>query len=135
MELLAELQRELGMALVMISHDLGLAASFADEVVVMYAGRAVEQAPTHTLFSRVRMPYTKALLDAIPRVEREPHALLPVVPGRPPDLTALPGGCPFHPRCPNAQERCRSEDPPFEEQEPEHSWACFYPCGNGGRPA
>jgi oligopeptide/dipeptide ABC transporter ATP-binding protein len=135
MELLADLQRELGMALVMISHDLGLAASFADEVVVMYAGRAVEQAPTRKLFAQVRMPYTKALLDAIPRVERPPHAQLPVVPGRPPDLAALPTGCPFHPRCPNARERCRGEDPPFEEQEPNHRWACFYPCGNGGDPA
>ena len=135
LDLLADLQRELGMALVMISHDLGLAASFADEVVVMYAGRAVEQAPTRKLFAEVRMPYTKALLEAIPRVERPPHAPLPVVPGRPPDLAALPPGCPFHPRCPNAQERCRGEHPPFEEQEPNHRWACFYPCGNGGEPA
>jgi oligopeptide/dipeptide ABC transporter ATP-binding protein len=135
MELLADLQRELGMALVMISHDLGLAASFADEVVVMYAGRAVEQAPTRKLFAQVRMPYTKALLEAIPRVERPPHAQLPVVPGRPPDLAALPPGCPFHPRCPNVRERCRGEHPPFEEQEPNHRWACFYPCGNGGDPA
>ena len=132
MELLADLKRELGMALVMISHDLGLAASFADEIVVMYAGRAVEQAPTRKLFAQVRMPYTKALLEAIPRVERPPHALLPVVPGRPPDLAALPPGCPFHPRCPNAQELCRREPPPFEEQEPNHSWACFFPCRNEG---
>ena len=132
MELLADLQRELGMALVMISHDLGLAASFADEVVVMYAGRAVEQAPTRKLFAQVRMPYTKALLEAIPRVERPPHSLLPVVPGRPPDLAALPTGCPFHPRCPKAQDLCRRSRPPFEEQEPNHRWACFFPCGNGG---
>ena len=131
MELLADLQRELGMALVMISHDLGLAASFADEVVVMYAGRAVEQAPTRKLFAQVRMPYTKALLEAIPRIEHPPHSLLPVVPGRPPDLAALPDGCPFHPRCPNARERCSESAPPFEEQEPDHSWACFFPCRNG----
>jgi oligopeptide/dipeptide ABC transporter ATP-binding protein len=134
MELLADLQRELGMALVMISHDLGLAASFADEVVVMYAGRAVEQAPTRKLFAQVRMPYTRALLEAIPRVDHPPHSELPVVPGRPPDLAALPGGCPFHPRCPNAQDRCRESAPPFEEQEPDHRWACFFPCGNGGGP-
>jgi oligopeptide/dipeptide ABC transporter ATP-binding protein len=132
MELLADLQRELGMALVMISHDLGLAASFADEVVVMYAGRAVEQAPTAKLFAQVRMPYTRALLEAIPRVEHPPHSPLPVVPGRPPDLAALPDGCPFHPRCPNAQDLCRQSQPPFEEQEPNHRWACFFPCGNGG---
>jgi oligopeptide/dipeptide ABC transporter ATP-binding protein len=128
MELLADLQRRLGMALVLISHDLGLAASFADEVVVMYAGRAVERAPTRKLFARVRMPYTKALLEAIPRVERPPHSALPVVPGRPPDLAALPPGCPFAPRCPNARDRCREEAPPFAEGEPEHWWACWFPC-------
>jgi oligopeptide/dipeptide ABC transporter ATP-binding protein len=131
MELLRDLQRQFGMALVMISHDLGLAASFADEVVVMYAGRAVEQAPTRALFANVRMPYTKALLEAIPRVERPPHAALPVVPGRPPDLAALPAGCPFAPRCPNVQDLCREAAPPFEEGEPGHRWACWHPCGNG----
>jgi oligopeptide/dipeptide ABC transporter ATP-binding protein len=128
MELLRDLQRQFGMAIVMISHDLGLAASFADEVVVMYAGRAVEQAPTRTLFANVRMPYTKALLEAIPRVERPPHAELPVVPGRPPDLAALPPGCPFAPRCPNVQELCRESAPPFAEGEPGHRWACWHPC-------
>jgi len=128
MELLRDLQRELGMALVMISHDLGLAASFADEVVVMYAGRAVEQAPTRELFAHVRMPYTKALLDAIPRVERAPHTPLPVVAGRPPDLAALPAGCPFHPRCPKAQDMCRETAPPLEEGSPGHRWACWFPC-------
>jgi oligopeptide/dipeptide ABC transporter ATP-binding protein len=135
MELLLDLQRQFGMALIMISHDLGLAASFADEVVVMYAGRAVEQAPTHKLFAHVRMPYTKALLEAIPRVERPPHARLPVVPGRPPDLAALPPGCPFEPRCPNRQDLCREADPPFAEGEPGHRWACWFPCeSNGGAP-
>ena len=132
MELLRDLQRELGMALVMISHDLGLAASFADEVVVMYAGRAVEQAPTRELFAHVRMPYTKALLDAIPRVERPPHTPLPVVAGRPPDLAALPAGCPFAPRCPKAQDMCRETAPPLEEGSPGHRWACWFPCEDGG---
>jgi oligopeptide/dipeptide ABC transporter ATP-binding protein len=132
MELLRDLQRQFSMALVMISHDLGLAASFADAVVVMYAGRAVEQAPTRKLFANVRMPYTKALLEAIPRVERPPHAPLPVVPGRPPDLAALPAGCPFAPRCPNAQDLCRESAPPFQEGEPGHRWACWYPCCDGG---
>jgi oligopeptide/dipeptide ABC transporter ATP-binding protein len=127
MELLVELQGRLGMALVMISHDLGLAASFADEVIVMYAGRAVERAPTLDLFRHVRMPYTKALLEAIPRLERPPHTLLPVVPGRPPDLTALGPGCPFAPRCPNAQDDCRETAPPLEEHEPAHRYACWHP--------
>jgi oligopeptide/dipeptide ABC transporter ATP-binding protein len=132
MELLADIQQQLGMALIMISHDLGLAASFADEVVVMYAGRAVEHAPTRELFAHVRMPYTKALLDAIPRIERPPHAPLNAVPGRPPDLAELPPGCPFAPRCPNVQERCREVAPALVEGEPGHSWACWFPYRNGG---
>jgi oligopeptide/dipeptide ABC transporter ATP-binding protein len=129
MQLLLELQEKLGMALIMISHDLGLAASFADEVIVMYAGRAVEQAPTRELFRSVRMPYTKALLEAIPRLERPPHTLLPVVPGRPPDLTALPPGCPFAPRCPNVQDDCLQTAPPLTEHEPAHRYACYHPVG------
>ncbi|HEX4010768.1 MAG TPA: ABC transporter ATP-binding protein [Solirubrobacteraceae bacterium] len=129
MELLHDLQRRLGMALIMISHDLGLAASFADEVLVMYAGRAVEQAPTRKLFAEVRMPYTRALLDAIPRLENPPHASLAAVPGQPPDLAAEHVGCPFAPRCPDASNRCREAAPPFAEQEPGHLWACWHPCG------
>jgi len=129
MELLHDLQRRLGMALIMISHDLGLAASFADEVLVMYAGRAVEHAPTRKLFAEVRMPYTRALLDAIPRLENPPHATLAAVPGQPPDLAAEHVGCPFAPRCPDAGDRCRTEAPPFAEQEPGHLWACWHPCG------
>ena len=132
MELLRDIQRQLGMALIMISHDLGLAASYADEVIVMYAGRAVEYAPTRKLFAHVRMPYTKALLEAIPRVERPSHTPFPVTPGHPPDLTDLPPGCPFAPRCFNARDECREEAPPFAEHEPDHWWACWYPCDDGG---
>jgi oligopeptide/dipeptide ABC transporter ATP-binding protein len=126
MALLAELQQRLGTAIVLISHDLGLAASYADDVVVVYAGRVVERAPTGELFAHVRMPYTGALLGAIPRLEREPHALLPVVPGQPPDLSALPPGCPFRPRCASATDRC-AQDPELLEHEPGHWWACWHP--------
>ncbi len=129
MELLRDLQQRLGMALIMISHDLGLAASFADEVMVMYAGRGVERAPTRKLFEHVRMPYTRALLDAIPRLENPPHSPLSAVPGQPPDLAHEQVGCPFAPRCPNVTEKCREHAPPFEEQEPDHRWACWHPCG------
>ena len=90
MRLLAGLQAQLGMAILMISHDLGLAASFADEVVVMYAGRAVERAPVRSLFGNVRMPYTSALLGAVPRLDRAAHTPLPVIGGRP-VLSAPPG--------------------------------------------
>ena len=128
MELLVDLQRELGMGLMLISHDLGLAASYADEVIVMYAGRVVERAATRQLFGHVRMPYTKVLLEAIPRLDRPAHSPLPVVGGRPPDLVTLPAGCPFAPRCPRARDHCREESPPLAEHEPGHLWACWYPC-------
>ena len=131
MELLLELQQQLGMALIMISHDLGLAASFADDVIVMYAGRAVEYAPAGQLFAHVRMPYTKALLAAIPRIERPSHSPLPVTPGRPPDLTTTLVGCPFAPRCGRARDTCRESSPPLQEHEPGHWWACWYPCEDG----
>jgi oligopeptide/dipeptide ABC transporter ATP-binding protein len=129
MELLRDLQERLGMALIMISHDLGLAASYADEVLVMYAGRAVERAATRTLFGQVRMPYTRALLDAIPRLENAPHTTLAAVPGQPPDLATQPPGCPFAPRCPEVTDTCRQTAPPLAEGEPGHLWACWHPCG------
>jgi len=135
MELLLELQQELGMALVFISHDLGLAASYADEVVVMYAGKIVEQAPAKRLFGAggtVKMRYTRALLDAIPHLERPAHAELPVVSGRPPDPAALPPGCSFAPRCPSAADDCRAKEPALTEHAPGHRWACWHPCENGG---
>jgi oligopeptide/dipeptide ABC transporter ATP-binding protein len=131
MELLAELQARLGTAVVLISHDLGLAAGYAHDVVVMYAGRAVERAPVAELFGHVRMPYTGALLGAVPRLDREPHTLLPVVPGQPPDLSALPRGCPFRPRCASATDAC-VEPPPLAEHEPDHWWACWNPLGEDG---
>ena len=130
MELLRDLQQRLGMALIMISHDLGLAASFADEVVVMYAGRAVERAPTRKLFAHVRMPYTRALLDAIPRLENESQSHLAAVPGQPPNLALREPGCPFTPRCPSATDRCSEHAPAFEEHEPDHLWACWHPCAD-----
>jgi oligopeptide/dipeptide ABC transporter ATP-binding protein len=131
MELLAELRERLGTAIILISHDLGLAASYADEVIVMYAGRAVEHAPTRLLFGQMRMPYTRALMEAIPRLERESHAPLPVVPGQPPDLTTVPPGCPFQPRCPRALPDCQESRPPFVEHQVGHRWACWNPWEDG----
>ena len=131
MDLLLDLQQQTGTALVMISHDLGLAASYAEEVIVMYAGKVVERAPTKELFGGVRMPYTQALLQAIPRIELEPHVLLPVVGGRPPDLSVIPPGCPFAPRCPDVQQDCREQAPALREGEAGHWWACWHPCTKG----
>ncbi len=137
MELLLELQQELDMALILISHDLGLAASYADEVVVMYAGKIVEQAPAKRLFGAggtVKMRYTRALLDAIPHLERTAHTELPVVTGRPPDPTMLPVGCSFAPRCPAAEADCEAKAPALTEHAPGHRWACWHPCENGVSP-
>ncbi|XRQ10508.1 ABC transporter ATP-binding protein [Actinomadura welshii] len=134
MALLLELQDRLGMAVVMISHDLGLAASYAQRVVVMYAGRAVEYAAADRLFAGVRMPYTRALLGAIPRLERPPHSPLPVISGQPPDPAALPPGCPFRPRCDLATDECGAE-PPFTEHEPGHWWACWHGDATAAGPA
>jgi oligopeptide/dipeptide ABC transporter ATP-binding protein len=134
MELLLELQAELGMGMILISHDLGLAASYADEVVVMYAGKIVEQAPAKRLFGAggtVKMRYTRALLDAIPHLERAAHTELPVVSGRPPDPAALPLGCSFAPRCPAADEDCTAMEPDLVEHAAGHRWACYHPCENG----
>jgi oligopeptide/dipeptide ABC transporter ATP-binding protein len=134
MELMLDLQAELGMSLIFISHDLGLAASYADEVVVMYAGKIVEQAQAKKLFGAggtVRMRYTRALLDAIPHIERAAHTQLPVVSGRPPDPTALPPGCSFAPRCAHAADDCLAKSPALAEHSPGHSWACWHPCENG----
>jgi oligopeptide/dipeptide ABC transporter ATP-binding protein len=134
MELLLELQAELNMALILISHDMGLAASYADEVMVMYAGKIVEQAPAGRLFGSegaVRMRYTRALLDAIPNMERAAHSELPVVDGRPPDPTDLPAGCAFAPRCASAEDDCVAKAPALAEHVPGHRWACWHPCENG----
>jgi oligopeptide/dipeptide ABC transporter ATP-binding protein len=129
MELLLDLQERLDMAVILISHDLGLAASYAEDVIVMYAGRAVEHARTADLFEHVRMPYTRALLGAIPVLDRQPHTLLPVIPGQPPDLARLPEGCAFRPRCSSAGDRC-AQPPPFAEHEPGHWWACWHPVAD-----
>jgi len=128
LKLLQDLQRQFGMALIMTSHDLKLASHIADDVLVMYAGRAVERVPRGHLFSRARMRYTRALLDASPHIERPPHTPFPVVPGQPPDLAALPPGCAFEPRCASARELCKLSRPPLEEHERGHWWACWHPC-------
>ncbi|MGW2600384.1 ABC transporter ATP-binding protein [Streptomyces klenkii] len=103
-------QRETGAALLLVSHDLGVIAGMADRVAVMYAGRVVESAPAHELFAAPRMPYTIGLLGAVPRPDTDGRPLTPV-PGSPPDLRLLTGGCPFAPRCPLADEACAADEP------------------------
>jgi oligopeptide/dipeptide ABC transporter ATP-binding protein len=128
LDLLAELTRELNIALVLVSHDLSVVSSVTDRVAVMYAGRIVEQAPTIALFDSPRHPYSAALLDSIAGAEGlAPDADLPTIPGAPPDLRRLPPGCSFAPRCPRAQDRCRIERPPLDGDRPERQEACWYP--------
>jgi oligopeptide/dipeptide ABC transporter ATP-binding protein len=108
--LLRDLQRQHGLALVFITHNLGIVAKMCDRVAVMYAGRIVEAGPVRTIFSAPVHPYTVALLESIPRVS-DGRARLTAIDGQPPDPAALPGGCAFHPRCLKAMERCREESP------------------------
>jgi oligopeptide transport system ATP-binding protein len=110
MELLAELQRETGMGLILITHDLGVVAEVADRVVVMYAGREAESGASVPVYHRPAHPYTIGLMDSLPRPDVHTERLSPIK-GSPPDLLAIPPGCPFSPRCPYAQRRCVEEVP------------------------
>ncbi len=125
--LLRRLRDELGMAMVLITHDLGVVAETADEVAVMYAGQLVEQAPAGELFAAPQHPYTWGLLRSMPRLDAPAGAELIPIPGRPPSLVAPPSGCRFHPRCPYVRDRHRSVDPTLEPlaDAPEHRVACL----------
>ncbi|MEE1817100.1 ABC transporter ATP-binding protein [Streptomyces sp. NPDC004288] len=110
MDLLAELQQEYNMGLILITHDLGVVADVADKIAVMYAGRIVEQAPVHELYKRPAHPYTRGLLDSIPRLDQKGQELY-AIKGLPPNLLKVPTGCAFNPRCPKADDICRTEIP------------------------
>jgi oligopeptide transport system ATP-binding protein len=123
-DLVRRLQRELGMAVIWITHDLGVVARLAQRVIVMYAGAIVEEASTKDLFRQPRHPYTLGLLGSLPRLDRDEERLQSIA-GRPPDLTALLPGCPFAPRCSRVTERCRSETPLLETAGAGHRAACW----------
>jgi oligopeptide/dipeptide ABC transporter ATP-binding protein len=130
LDLLEAQQRERFMALVLVTHDLGVVAGRTDDVIVMYAGQIVEQAPTATLFEHMRMPYTEALLRSIPKIAEASHTRLAAIPGRPPDLVQPPPGCRFAERCAYVQDRCRLEQPPLlDGPTPGHKYRCWYPVG------
>ena len=112
MDLLAELQRELNMGLILITHDLGVVADVADKIAVMYAGRIVERAPVHEIYKAPAHPYTKGLLESIPRLDQKGQELY-AIKGLPPNLLNIPPGCAFNPRCPLAQDVCRTDVPPL----------------------
>jgi len=125
MELLADLQRERKMGLILITHDLGVVADVADKISVMYAGRIVEKAAVGEIYARPAHPYTKGLLESIPRLDLKGQELS-AIRGLPPSLTRIPPGCEFNPRCPYAQDICRENRPPLYEVVPGRYSACHF---------
>jgi peptide/nickel transport system ATP-binding protein len=129
LDLIARLQRELEMAVILITHDLGVVAEVTDTIAVMYAGRIVEHARKEDIFKAPEHPYTWGLLQSIPRLDRPRDEALIPIPGRPPSLINLPSGCHFHPRCPYVGDRQRRIDPGLEPlpDDPAHKVACLLP--------
>ncbi|MFF3499023.1 ABC transporter ATP-binding protein [Streptomyces sp. NPDC003247] len=125
MDLLAELRREYRMGLILITHDLGVVADVADRIAVMYAGRIVESAPVHGLYKAPAHPYTRGLLDSVPRLDRKGRELY-AIKGLPPNLMDIPPGCPFHPRCPMARDVCRTDVPPLYAVDEDRGSACHF---------
>lgn len=123
-DLMLDLKERLGMAMILITHDLGIVAGIADRVAVMYAGKIVEQAPTRKLFEQPTHPYTQALLRAVPRLD-QPVDRLAVIPGAVPPATDWPEACRFHPRCSHAWELCRSKEPVLEDIGQHHMARCW----------
>ncbi len=132
LDLLGEQRRDRNMSLVLVTHDLGVVAGHTDEIAVMYGGKLVEKASTKGLFANMKMPYTEALLNSIPKLEDRSHTRLSAIAGRPPDLVNPPKGCRFAPRCPYAAEKCINEEPPLiaTAEDPNHLYACWYPVGS-----
>ncbi|MEJ2411654.1 MAG: ABC transporter ATP-binding protein [Anaerolineales bacterium] len=130
-ELVKGLQAELGMALIWITHDLGVVAGLAERVIVMYAGFVVEDAPVDSLYEDPRHPYTFSLLKSLPKINEKPGDKLETIEGLPPDLLELPVGCPFVPRCSFAKDKCKQENPPLEEISLDHRIACWVDIRTG----
>ena len=135
LDLLDRLREELSMAVLLITHDMGVIAGRTDRVMVMYAAKAVESTSTAELFEDTRHPYAKALLESVPQLTASSSTLLPTIPGQPPDLTNLTGGCRFAPRCRHAKPDCGTAEPVLEELEAGHLVACFHPVGSEPEPA
>jgi oligopeptide/dipeptide ABC transporter ATP-binding protein len=124
LNLLKRLQQEFGFAMIFVTHDLGIVARLCDRAAVMYAGHLVEVGTVRSLFDRPRHPYTQALLDSLPRMNRRRQAMR-FIPGQPPSLLDPPIGCRFAPRCPEVVERCRQEMPPAVRDAEGHSVRCW----------
>jgi oligopeptide transport system ATP-binding protein len=124
LDLLKDLAGRTRSALILITHDLGVVARYADRVVVMYAGRVVEAAPARELYARPRHPYTRGLMASVPRLDGDTHIRLIPIEGQPPNLAALPPGCAFAPRCRQAMDSCRSARPSLRDVGSRHQVAC-----------
>jgi len=127
LDLLQDLKDRLGMAMLLITHDMGVIAGHTDRVNVMYAGRVVETAEAGELFRRMHHPYTQALLASIPRLSQDTRKALHAIPGLPPDLASPPPGCRFAPRCPRATDKCRTDEPPLAGPTTGHLFSCWHP--------
>ncbi|MFA6471654.1 MAG: oligopeptide/dipeptide ABC transporter ATP-binding protein, partial [Candidatus Latescibacterota bacterium] len=125
MDLLWKLKDELGMAILLITHDLGVVAESAERMIVMYAGHIVGEGMTLAVFDNPGHPYTQGLIDSVPRLD-DIHRRLAVIKGTVPDPADLPAGCPFNPRCPLATEICMEKNPELEEVETNHRARCFH---------
>ena len=129
LELIDDLRRRLGMAVILVTHDLGVIAGRADRATVMYAGKVVETTTTQRLFANPRHPYTEALFGALPENAVDGSQRLYSIPGMPPDLTEPPPACRFAPRCRYAQDACRESEPPLDGSSSDHLYRCFFPVG------
>jgi oligopeptide/dipeptide ABC transporter ATP-binding protein len=138
LDLIDDLRERLHMAVVLITHDMGVIAGRTDRVVVMYAGKVVEEAETGELFRRMRHPYSEALLASVPKIDHDPDERLLSIPGLPPDLSVPHTNCRFSPRCQYATDQCREEEPPLASTAPtdgrSHRFACFHPVSHDGAP-
>ena len=132
LDLLGEQRRERNMSLILVTHDLGVVAGHTDHIAVMYGGRIVEKAPTASLFAHMRMPYTEALMESIPKLADHSHTRLRAIGGRPPDLVNPPKGCRFAARCAYVRDKCLTQEPPLiaDADHPDHSYRCWYPVGS-----
>jgi oligopeptide/dipeptide ABC transporter ATP-binding protein len=125
LDLIRELQVRLGLAVILVTHDLGVVARYADDVTILYAARVMEQAPSAELFNNPLNPYTRGLLESIPGADGHRHHRLRAIAGTIPSALHPPSGCRFHPRCPMAIDQCARVDPPLELKAPQHLVACI----------
>ena len=131
LDLLNDQRKDRNMSLILVTHDLGVVAGHTDEIAVMYGGKLVEKAPTRVLFANMKMPYTEALMQSIPKIDDPSHTRLLAIGGRPPDLVNPPQGCRFAPRCMYTREKCLTEEPPLRQADNlHHHYACWYPVGS-----